>query len=62
MVHELRGEALSIAVNSFGAELWRLEKNDEPGQPLLWRGDPAVWPGRAPLLFLWFGSVEDGWV
>lgn len=61
MVHELKGEALSIAVNSFGAELWRLEKNDEPERPLLWSGDPAVWPGRAPLLFPWCGSVEDGW-
>lgn len=61
MLYELKGEVLSVAVNSLGAELWRLEKNDEPERPLLWSGDPAVWPGRAPLLFPWCGAMEDGW-
>lgn len=61
MLYELKGETLSVAVNSFGAELWRLETNDEPERPLLWSGDPAVWPGRAPLLFPWCGAVENGW-
>lgn len=61
MLYELKGEVLSVAVNSLGAELWRLEKNDEPERPFLWSGDPAVWPGRAPLLFPWSGAVEDGW-
>lgn len=35
MLYELEGEALRITVNSFGAELWSLEKNDEPERPLL---------------------------
>ncbi len=61
MLYELKGEVLCVKVNSFGAELWSLERNDMPERPLLWDGDAAVWPGRAPLLFPWCGAIEGGW-
>lgn len=51
MLYELKGEALSVAANSLGAELWHLEKNNAHERPFLWSGYPAVWPGQAPLLF-----------
>lgn len=40
---------LTAEINPFGAELWALR--DSEGRDLLWDGDPAVWSGRAPLLF-----------
>lgn len=60
MLYELKGEALSVAVNSLGAELWHLEKHNAHEHPFLWSGYPAVWPGRAPLLFPWCGAAKDG--
>lgn len=42
MLYELKGEALSAAVNSLEAELWRLEKNNAHERPFLWSGYPAV--------------------
>jgi galactose mutarotase-like enzyme len=54
----LASEALSAAVNPHGAELSELR--DAAGQDLLWNGDPAVWSGRAPILFPIVGTLAGG--
>ena len=49
--------ALSAQIAAAGAELQRLQDRD--GSDLLWNGDPAVWAGRAPLLFPLVGETRD---
>ncbi len=49
---------LSAAVNPQGAQLSTLR--DREGRNLLWDGDPAVWTGRAPLLFPIVGVLAGG--
>jgi galactose mutarotase-like enzyme len=49
---------LSADVNPQGAELSTLR--DREGRDLLWDGDPAVWAGRAPLLFPIVGVLCGG--
>jgi galactose mutarotase-like enzyme len=48
---------LRASVSSIGAELQRL--HTASGVELLWDGNPAVWAGRAPLLFPIVGQVKD---
>jgi galactose mutarotase-like enzyme len=47
---------LRASVSEHGAELVRLQDRD--GLDLMWDGDPAVWAGRAPLLFPVIGNVR----
>jgi galactose mutarotase-like enzyme len=54
----IRSGNLSAAVNPLGAELSVLR--DADGRDLLWNGDPAVWNGRAPLLFPIVGELAGG--
>ncbi|HEY1710034.1 MAG TPA: aldose 1-epimerase family protein [Rhizomicrobium sp.] len=54
----IRAEGLSAAINPLGAELSLLR--DSAGRDLLWNGDPAVWSGRAPLLFPVVGELAGG--
>jgi galactose mutarotase-like enzyme len=49
---------LTAEVNSLGAQLSTLR--DRAGRDLLWGGDPAVWNGRAPLLFPIVGTLAGG--
>lgn len=49
---------LSAEVNPLGAQLSVLR--DADGRELLWDGDPAVWAGRAPLLFPIVGTLAGG--
>lgn len=49
--------ALSAQIAATGAELQGLQDRD--GSDLLWNGDPAVWAGRAPLLFPLVGETKD---
>jgi galactose mutarotase-like enzyme len=49
---------LSAEVNPLGAQLSVLR--DRTGHDLLWDGDPAVWTGRAPLLFPIVGALAGG--
>jgi len=50
--------ALSADVATLGAELQNL--SDADGRRLQWDGDPAVWSGRAPLLFPIVGMLAGG--
>ena len=49
---------LSAIITPLGAELSRLRTAD--GVDMQWDGDPAVWHGRAPILFPVIGMLQDG--
>lgn len=53
----LTGPELAAEISELGAELVRLQ--DREGSDLLWSGDPAIWAGRAPLLFPMVGRAKD---
>lgn len=55
---QIASDRLSAAISPLGAELQWLK--DADGRDLLWDGDPAVWTGRAPILFPVIGVVRDG--
>ena len=55
---EIKSEGLSATICPLGSELYALK--DTTGRDLLWDGDPAVWRGRAPLLFPIVGSLVAG--
>jgi galactose mutarotase-like enzyme len=54
----LQSRELSAAINPFGAQLSVLR--DSSGRDLLWNGDPAIWAGRAPILFPLVGELTGG--
>lgn len=49
---------LSAEINPLGAQLSVLR--DGQGRELLWNGDPAIWAGRAPILFPIVGTLAGG--
>jgi galactose mutarotase-like enzyme len=53
----LRSKGLSAAIQPLGAQLYALQ--DAGKRDLMWNGDPAVWSGRAPLLFPIVGTLVD---
>lgn len=53
----LRNEALTVTISSLGAEMQSIR--DAHGRERLWQGDPAVWKGRAPILFPIAGGLKD---
>lgn len=53
----IAGEHLSADINPLGAELHALR--DGAGRDLLWHGDPAIWAGRAPILFPIVGTLRN---
>lgn len=54
----IRSTGLSATINPLGAQLSVLR--DAAGRNLQWQGDPAVWVGRAPLLFPIVGMLVAG--
>lgn len=54
----LRSADLSAQIDPLGAQLCVLR--DRAGRDLLWHGDPAVWAGRAPILFPIVGTLAGG--
>jgi len=54
----LRSAELSAEIDTLGAQLSALR--DSTGRDLLWNGDPAIWAGRAPLLFPIVGALAGG--
>ncbi len=54
----LRSESLVAQVDPQGAQLSVLR--DSLQNDLLWNGDPAVWKGRAPILFPIVGALSGG--
>lgn len=54
----LKNEFITIGVNSLGAELVSLRKNNEDYE-YMWSGDERYWTGRSPVLFPIVGSVHN---
>ncbi len=54
----LSSAELHAQIDPLGAQLSILQ--DREGRDLLWSGDPAVWAGRAPLLFPIVGELAGG--
>ena len=54
----IASDQLQAQVDPLGAQLSRL--SDSAGRELLWDGNPAVWAGRAPLLFPIVGVLMAG--
>ena|SRR5580704_2334839 len=54
----IRATGLSATINPLGAQLSSLRDADE--RQLQWQGDPAVWAGRAPILFPIVGMLVGG--
>jgi galactose mutarotase-like enzyme len=54
----IRTTGLSATINPQGAQLSVLR--DAAGRDLQWQGDPAVWAGRAPILFPIVGMLVAG--
>ncbi len=50
--------SLTAAIDAHGSQLMSLRTSE--GVKLLWQGDPAFWPDRAPLLFPVIGPMHDG--
>lgn len=59
MEYSVKNDLLTLTAQTHGGLLHAVTKAD--GQELLWGGDPAVWPSRAPVCFPWCGNVQDGW-
>jgi len=53
----IASETIRATLTPHGAEMVRLEVG---GRDLQWDGDPAVWSGRAPLLFPIIGALAGG--
>ncbi len=53
----IANDALTVTVSPLGAEMQSLVTAD--GRNWLWSGDPAVWSGRAPILFPMVGRAPD---
>jgi len=49
---------LTAEIDPLGAQLFSLR--DGQGRDLQWHGDPAVWKGRAPILFPIVGALAQG--
>jgi galactose mutarotase-like enzyme len=52
----LSSDSLTAEIDPLGAQLSVLR--DTAGNDLLWHGDPAVWSGRAPILFPVVGALN----
>ena len=57
-VYELKNGAISIAVDSHGAELKSL-KREADGREYMWCGDARYWGRTSPVLFPFVGGVRD---
>jgi galactose mutarotase-like enzyme len=55
---EIASDALSAAINPYGAELTHLR--DADGRELMTDADPAFWTGHAPILFPVIGVTNGG--
>lgn len=59
MRFKLQNEHLSLKVDSLGAEMMSLRRQ-ENGREYMWSGDKTYWSGVSPLLFPFIGSLKEG--
>ncbi len=55
----LQNESIKATISTLGAELVHLEMRNT-NTDYMWKGDPAYWGGRSPVLFPIIGSLNDG--
>ena len=53
---QISSRQLTAEIHPLGAQLFSL--HDDAGRDLQWHGDPAVWKGRAPILFPIVGALS----
>ena len=53
----IQNKELTVSISTVGAELQSIV--DQQGVERFWHGDPAVWSGRAPILFPVAGGFKD---
>lgn len=56
--YELKNEYLTLRVDTHGAEMRSLIKNDT-GKELLWQADPVYWGRTSPVLFPFVGGTKE---
>lgn len=54
----LKTNLLEVKISTLGAELQSV-KSIKSGEEFLWQGDPAVWSGKAPILFPICGGLKE---
>ena len=59
MKYTIENDKLKITVDSLGAELCSVVCKAD-GAEHIWEGDPAVWEGKAPILFPYTGRLPEG--
>ncbi len=52
----IKNDEITVEISTLGAELQSVKCG---GEEYLWQGDPAVWSGRAPVLFPICGGLKD---
>lgn len=52
---QISSEQISAEIHPLGAQLYSFR--DQMGRDLQWNGDPAIWKGRAPILFPIVGAL-----
>lgn len=55
----LENDSIKATIDSLGAELIHLTLKDTD-YDYMWKGDPAYWGGRSPVLFPIIGSLNEG--
>lgn len=58
MYHQMENAFAHVEVDELGAQLHSLRRRKD-GYEYLWQGDPAIWPGQAPILFPIVGSLAE---
>ncbi len=53
----LTKDRLTVDINEFAAEISSVRCGDTE---FMWQGDPAVWSGRAPIMFPFCGMLPEG--
>lgn len=57
--YSIQSGQLTLTATTDGGLLYAVR--NAQGQELLWDGQEAIWPGRAPVCFPWCGAVQDNW-
>lgn len=58
MRYTIQNEYLTAEVDSFGAEIKSLKRNED-GREYMWHGDEKYWGRTSPVLFPFVGAVRD---
>lgn len=57
MIYTIKNDVLSVDINSLGAQMWSIKKDDTE---YLWQGDATYWPNRATTQFPYIARLTEG--